>query len=185
MYLDIAKAFDTINHSLLLHKLRVQFNLSDHLCQWIKSYLSNRVQAVATNNTVSPYLHIGSGIPQGSVLGPLLFSMYINDLPAATTLPLQTALFADDTTIFASGKTSESISSRLNIIMSCVSQWLIDNGLSLNIAKSKCMLIHPRRKCPSALSIAFNGSIIEQVETFKLLGVIIDHHLHWRPHIEA
>ena len=101
--------------------------------------------------------------------------MYINDLPVATTFPLQTALFADDTTIFASGKTTESISSRLNAIIACVNQWLLDNGLSLNVAKSKCMLIHPRRKRPSALNIAFNGSIIEQVETFKLLGVIIDH----------
>jgi len=185
VYLDIAKAFDTINHSLLLHKLKVQFNLSDQLCQWIKCYLSNRVQAVAANSTVSPYLSIGSGVPQGSVLGPLLFSMYINDLPAATTSPSQTALFADDTTIFASGKTTAIISSRLNTIMSCVNQWLIDNGLSLNVTKSKCMLIHPKRKHPSALNITFNGSIIEQVETFKLLGVIIDHHLHWRPHIDS
>ena len=107
--------------------------------------------------------------------------LYINDLPAATAFPLQTALFADDITIFASGKKTDSISSRLNAIMPCVNQWLLDNGLSLNVAKSKCMLIHPRR----ALNIAFNGSIIEQVETFKLLGVIIDHHLHWRPHIDS
>ena len=155
------------------------------MCQWIKSYLSNRVQVFAVNDTVSPYLNIGCGVPQGSVLGPLLFSMYINDLPAATTFPLQTALFVDDTIIFASGKTTDSISSRLNAIMACVNQWLLDNGLSLNAAKSKCMLIHSRRKRPSALNIALNGSIIEQVETFKLLGVIIDHHLHWRPHIDS
>ena len=69
--------------------------------------------------------------------------------------------------------------------MSCVNQWLIDNGLSLNVTKSKCMLIHPKRKHPSALNITFHDSIIEQVETFKLLGVIIDHHLHWRPHIDS
>ena len=94
VYLDIAKAFDTINHSLLLHKLKVQFYLSDQMCQWIKCYLSIRVQAVAVNGTVSPYLPIGSGVPQGSVLGPLLFSMYINDLPAATTSPSQTALLS-------------------------------------------------------------------------------------------
>ena len=185
VYLDIAKAFDTINHSLLLHKLKVQFHLSDQMCQWIKCYLSNRVQAVAVNGTVSPYLPIGSGVPQGSVLGPLLFSMYINDLPAATTSPSQTALFADDTTIFASGKTADCISSSLNTTLSSVNQWLISNGLSLNVAKSKCMLIHSNRKRPSSLNIVFNGSSLEQVQTFKLLGVIIDHHLLWRPHIDS
>ena len=81
--------------------------------------------------------------------------MYINDLPAATTFPLQTALFADDATIFASGKTTDSISSRFNAIMACVNQWLLDNGLSLNVEKSKCMLIHPRMKRSSALNITF------------------------------
>ena len=184
VYLDIAKAFDTINHTLLLHKLKVQFYLSNQMCQWIKSYLSNRAQAVSANSTVSPFLPLDSGVPQGSVLGPLLFSMYINDLPVATASPSQTALFADDTTIFASGKTVDSISSSMNAILSLVKQWLIDNGLSLNVAKTKCMLVHSKRKSPPPLHITFNESSIEQVETFKLLGVIIDQHLHWRPHID-
>ena len=78
VYLDIAKAFDTINHSLLLHKLKVEFYLSDQMCQWIKCYLSNRVQAVAVNGTVSSYLPIGSGVPQSSVLGPLLFLVWLH-----------------------------------------------------------------------------------------------------------
>ena len=100
-------------------------------------------------------------------LAPSNFQYTLINLPAATTFPLQTALFADDTTIFTSSKITGSISSRLNAIMSCVNQWLIDNGLSLNVAKSKCMLIHPRKKRPSALNVAFNGSIIEQVETLS------------------
>ena len=73
----------------------------------------------------------------------------------------------------------------MNAILSSVYQWLIDNKLSLTVAESKCMLIHSKRKSPSSLHITFNGSSIEQVEIFKLLGVIIDHHLHWRPHIDS
>ena len=131
VYLDIAKAFNTINHSLLLHELKVQFCLSDQVCQQIKCYLSNRVQAVAVNGTVSSYLPIGSGVPQNSVLGPLQFSMYI---PAATNSPSWTDMFADNTTIFTSGKTADmySISSGLKTILSSVNQWLINNGVFLN-----------------------------------------------------
>ena len=85
--------------------------MSDQMSQWIKNYLSSRVQAVTMNGTVSSYLPINLGVSQGSVRGPFLFSMYINDLPAATTFPSETALFADDTTIFTSGKTVGSICS--------------------------------------------------------------------------
>ena len=161
VFLDIAKAFDIISHSILPHKLKIQFYLSDQMCQWIKNYLSSRVQAVTVNGTVSSYLPIDSGVPQGSVPGPLLFLIYINDLPAATTSPSQTALFTDDTTSFISGKTVGSISSKMNAIPSSVYQWLIDNRLSLNVAKSKCMLIHSKRKSPSFLHITFNGSSIK------------------------
>ena len=142
VYLDITKAFeiDTNNHSLLLHKLKVQFYLSDQMCQWIRGIPFPTVQAVIVNGTVSPYHRIGSSVPQDTVLGPLLFSMYTNDLPTARVSPLQTALFADDTIIFASGKTADRFSSSLDTTLSSVNQWLISNGLTLNVVKSKCKL---------------------------------------------
>jgi hypothetical protein len=153
------------------------------MCQFIRSYLDNRQQAVCVDNHLSSFVKVNAGVPQGSVLGPILFSMFINDLPSTIRLPSNTALFADDTTIYCTGESTDIIASALNSALSSVKSWMRNNGLKLNLSKTKCMLIHQRRSHPPPLNITFNDCCIEQVSTFKLLGVIIDEHLHWSPHV--
>ena len=184
VFLDISKAFDTINHDLLLHKLKVQFKLSDSLCCLLRSYLSQRFQAVSYNGSTSEFLSINSGVPQGSILGPILFSMFINDLPNTIQSSVTTALFADDSTFFVSGNNVDSIELSLNNALSAIHSWMVSNGLCVNLSKTKSMLIHSSRKHPPPLKIVFNGSPIEQVVKFRLLGVVVDQHLKWNHHID-
>lgn len=102
IFLDLKKAFDTINHHVLLAKLS-QFNVSLHTINWVKSYLEHRTQAVRCNNKLSPHLNCDVGVPQGSILGPLLFSIYINDLPSVCS-GCDIQMYADDTVIYVYGK---------------------------------------------------------------------------------
>ena len=182
VFLDISKAFDTIDHNILLRKLREEFCVSEPSCQWIQSYLRNREQAVRFNGTLSSWCSVKAGVPQGSVLGPTLFSMYINDLPESIA-PADSVLFADDTTIYTSGTSVGEINAKLNSAMSRISSWMSMNGLTLNASKTKVMLIHSPRKHVPPLNVTYNDSPLEQVEVFKLLGVLIDHHLKWDHHV--
>ena len=116
------------------------------------------------------------------MLGPTLFSMFINDLPQSIA-PVASALFADDTTIFTTGTSVEDIAAKLNSAMSRISSWMSKNGLTLNITKTKTMLIHPPSKRPPPLVVSYNDSLIDQVQVFKLLGVFVDQHLKWDHHV--
>ena len=184
MFLDISKAFDTVNHQLLLHKLRTQFHLSPSLCQLLESYLHHRNQVVLANGSRSASGDIPSGVPPGSILGPILFSMFINDLPAAVNSSVTTALFADDSTFSTPGNNVVSIESQMNSAVTAVKSWMSQNCLEVNRLKTKCMLIHSSRRSPPPLNIVFDGSSIDQVRTFKLLGVTLDNNLKWNHHID-
>ena len=124
---------------------------------------------------LSPTSPITAGVPQSSVLGPTLFSMFINDLPQ-TIAPVASALFVDGTTIFTTGNSVKNIAAKLNSAMSRISSWMSKNGLTLNITKTKTMLIHPPSKHPP-LIVSYKDSLINQVQVFKLLGVFVDQHL--------
>ena len=131
----MSKSFDTVDHSLLVKKLS-SLGVALQACEWMESYLEHRTQSTLVGNSVSDPLVVPSAGPHGSVLGPTLFSLLVNDLPKATT-GATTLLFADDTTIYAIGK-DESLTSALHL----ASEWLCDNHLSLNVQKTKTMLIH-------------------------------------------
>ena len=183
LFLDVSKAFDTVNHALLLSKLQL-LGLSSSSLSWFKSYISNRSQVTCILDSTSSPGFPSCGVPQGSVLGPTLFSAFINDLPQMLP-PDSTVLFTDDTTIFLSGKDPHSLNSSLQSCLDLANIWMTDNGLKLNASKTKCMLIHSSRaKCSPSLNLHLSDKVIEQVRTFKFLGVYINDTLTWGDHVD-
>ena len=134
------KAFDTVNHSILLDKLYI-YGIRGPALSWITSYLSNRCQYVVYNGYESERKYINCGVPQGSILGPLLFLIYINDLPAVSKL-FMPILFADDTNLFCTSQNVNSLIEEINRELANVYAWVQSNKLSLNIDKTNYMLFH-------------------------------------------
>ena len=178
IFLDFAKAFDTVNHNILLQKLEY-YGVRGVCLDWFKSYLENRKQCVEVGQEKSDYLKIKCGVPQGSVLGPLLFLLYINDISLSSKI-LQFHLFADDTSIFYSHKDIKILERNINIELKSVSNWLIANKLSLNVKKSNLLIFN---QSTFKVTIKINNSILEEKESAKYLGIVFDAKLSWVPHI--
>ena len=184
VYLDLSKAFDTLNHSILLDKLKF-YGFRGTSINLIKHYLSNRKQCVEIDRLRSSYINISTGVPQGSILGPLLFIIYMNDLPNASRL-FKCIIYADDTTLIAnlndfyakhdSGININILNDELEKI---ISYWLLVNKLSLNKLKSKFMLFHQPQKRVTIPKLKINNTLIECVDEFNYLGLIINKHLKW------
>lgn len=138
VFLDLKRAFDTVNHQVLLSKL-TYFNFSEQALRWMNSYLSSRKQCVCVSNTKSPLLDYPVGVPQGSTLGPILFSLYINDLPnVCQNVNIQ--MYADDAVIYTYGKNYHEVSSVLTSAMIQIDDWLTRSCLYLNTNKTVCMV---------------------------------------------
>lgn len=185
--LDLSKAFDLVSHRLLLEKLR-NYQFSDRSLHWFKSYFDHRSQQVSISGTLSSSKLISSGVPQGSVLGPLLFLIYINDLP----LEIRKSIidkFADDTTMSKSGSSVEKVTKDLNEDIRNAVKWCNNNKMAINTTKTKAMFISSVQKQallqenPPKLNI--NTTPIEISSKETLLGVIIDNTLNWSAQIEA
>ncbi len=178
VFLDLRKAFDTVNHDLLLKKLH-DIGVRGIELAWFKSYLSDRKQSTAYQGTLSAYEDITIGVPQGSILGPLLFCIFVNDLPKFLTC--KTVLYADDTALMFSSNDKNVLNINLNNNLKQVSEWLQRNKLSLNIAKTKYMICGTRQCIENFdnMSVLINDSEIEQVQTFKYLGIWFDPLLKW------
>ena len=174
--LDLQKAFDTVDHSILMMKLR-SAGLGDDILRWFDSYLSDRQQLVDVSGTHSCFAHITCGVPQGSILGPLLFLIYVNDMSAVVKNKL--LLYADDSGILVSGKSKLYVESCLKDDLHHVSQWLVDNKLSLHLGKTESILFGSkhRLRSNSTLNISFNGSNIESTTSVKYFGATIDQNL--------
>ena len=182
IFIDLKKAFDTVNHSLLLKKLD-HYGIRGNVNNWFQSYLSQREQFVTINGYKSVSLPVTCGVPQGSVLGPLLFLLYINDLPNTSNL-LKFHLFADDTNIYFSSKNLDAIQQTLNNELQAVSDWMNCNRLALNIKKTNFILFHSKQHKPyQPFNIKINDINIEQVFSLKYLGIIFDSNLTWKSHI--
>ena len=144
LFMDLSKAFDTIDHNILLRKL-YNYGIRGIVWSWIKSYLSNRQQYVSIDDVNSPISHINCGVPQGSILGPLLFLIYVNDIINSSPI-LSFVLFADDTNILLSHNNLREIKNIMNLELINVSSWFKSNKLSLNISKTHFMHFQTTRR---------------------------------------
>ena len=181
---DLSKAFDTLDHELLLMKFS-DFGLNKSSVNWFKAYLTKRTQSVNINGVQSNTEPILYGVPQGSVLGPLLFIMYINDLQTVTKY-CKVHLYADDTLLFFESSYVQTIEAALSEDLGHVVGWLNQNYLMLNHSKTKVMLMGTHQKLISVQSftVNVNANDLEKLYKFKYLDVILDPCLTWKEHIE-
>ena len=187
VFLDLSKAFDTISHDILLKKLDY-YGIRGLANSWFTSYLSNRKQFTEFQGNISSTADINYGVPQGSILGPLLFLIYINDLPSSTNLNILS--FADDTTAYMSGHDLPELNNTVNTELNKLYTWLCENKLSLNINKTHFMIFSPNTSNTfSDINIIINNQQVQQnglhneCKFTKFLGVYFDQNLSWKFHI--
>ena len=188
VFLDFRKAFDTVNHVILTKKLKA-YQLDKPSIDFFCSYLSNRTQAVRLNGASSTEGLIKHGVPQGSVLGPLLFNIYINDLPLLLQkIQINTEMFADDGTIHKADSSLNTITEHLQNALHLTRQWCLNNQMIIHPGKTKSMLLASRQKHqlkPLKLNLNIQDQCIQQVKEHKVLGVTIDDRLCWQNHIDT
>ena len=186
IFVDFKKAFDVIDHNLLLRKLAL-YGMSDCVMDLFSSYLSNRQQCVSVDAHAFSLSTLMYGIPQGSVLGPILFSLYINDLPLCMKALCE--LFADDTSLHDHHTDLNTLHASLQNSLDNLIDWTEMNHMALHPDKTKFMLITTWQKRRNIVSffhpLTVQGITIEEVQKQRVLGVIIDNNLSWTPHVNS
>ena len=184
VFIDLKKAFDTIDHEILLLKLS-NYGVDSTSLKLFESYLTNRSQKCKVNGELSNSSPLTCGIPQGSSLGPLLFLIYINDLPNCLDMA-QPRMFADDTSVSYASASLDEIQNVINSELKNLNSWLIANRLSLNITKTEFMIIGSRQRMNATqndIAIRMRDREINRADVVKSLGMHIDRHLSWSEHI--
>ena len=184
VFVDFRKAFDLVDTNLLLQKLAM-YHCDKTSLAWFKSYLQDRRQCVQYKSSLSSPKQVSHGVPQGSILGPLLFITYVNDLPLHITSNMD--MYADDSTIHTSAHTVNELNDKLNDMVN-MKNWCANNNMVINREKTKSMLVTTHQKASTLptdqLDIVYDNSTLQNVETEKLLGVVIDKHLSWKRQVD-
>ena len=186
LFLDLSKAFDLVNHDILLRKLSM-YGLHNNAIDWFKSYLNSRIQKTFISGEQSTPREVVAGVPQGSVLGPILFLIYINDLPFVLSHSVAD-IFADDTTLSTQSKSFDVVVASLTNDLLHVDQWCQLNHMSINSDKSKVMFIcsnnNNRELAKTNPGISYHNSEVNSCTSCKLLGITVNNRLSWGDHIE-
>jgi hypothetical protein len=183
LFIDFRKAFDLVSPILLLHKLKL-YGFDSFAIALIKNYFTDRSQCVKFDGAVSDFLNILLGIAQGSILGPLLFLIFINDL-AYLLDEDNCKMFADDTTTCYTNISLSSLFSNFNLSVVKIQEWCCHNRLDINWDKTKIMFIHIKKKITLPATYKFENFSIEVVSNFKLLGITIDNNMNFLDHVRS
>jgi len=181
IYFDLSKAFDSVPHHLLIHKLK-SFGINGKLLDWLSDYLTSRFQRVLVNGTHSAWLPVTSGVPQGSILGPLLFLLYINDLPTVLSHDTICAIFADDTKICRHMRTQHDFNA-LQLDINNLHAWSKVWGLKFNETKCTVLSIKRNHK-PTLFNYTMANAPLPRETNMNDLGIIVNEHLKWNNHID-
>ena len=184
IFIDLSRAFDTLNFDIFIHKLQFYGQSGDSLAI-MKSYVTGRMQYVLFNKTKSDLAVITTGIPQGSILGSLLFSIYVNDIINSSD-KLQYLLYADDTMLYFNREhlTPHNANLEINNNLNKVMNWLKLNKLSLNVQKTKYMTFRKSQKNVTPLNLSIDDIPIDSVNESNYFGIILHEHLTWKNHID-
>ena len=183
VFLDLPKAFDTVDHTAILQKLGT-YNVRGTELAWFRTYLHSRTQVVTVENEQSERGQITSGVPQGSIIGPLLFVLLMNDLPDCLTT-CKTLMYADDTVIYCSSKSVQHIETVLTRELGLINNWLKNNSLFLNKTKTECVLFGSRQRISDVptFTVSIDGFRIKHVQRYTYLGVVLEQTLSWNEHM--
>ena len=184
IFIDFTKAFDTVDHEILLHKL-YRYGIRGHANNFFRSYLTNRTQYTYVNGEKSDISRITCGVPQGSVLGPLFFVLYINDLYRSVDNVI-TRLFADDTSLVMYDNDFNRLVNHVSLTFQKLSRWCIENKLTISMEKTNFVSFHTPNKplVGNVREIATENMVINRVDAVKYLGITIDEKLTWNAHVE-
>ena len=184
IYFDLKKAFDRVWHRGLLAKLRAA-GITGQAYAWFSSFLSSRQQATVVDGSMSEFSALHAGVPQGAILSPLLFSIYVNDVPSCNSTGGSTNLFADDTSLFTVDQDVSTLSTKMQSCVDSLSAWFDRWLLTVNTAKSAVMVIRSKRKPPVSLSVSIKGCVLPQTPFHRHLGLVVNDTLTWSTHVDS